>query len=177
MKTETIKLKNGRKVNIKPIQYREPTEYTVKRKWKTDQGITFYNTGMVFFSRYKKPKELKEVIYLPNDLILKPNKKYKLHIDYPMRNEHVEEIITNEEGMRLIDLIDLIHKVYKKVYREEKRTSKLKEETIYERYGKGPMFNRAPTSGKYEIYGHVMDDLCIESIGVKGSNIYLSMES
>lgn len=49
------------------------------------------------------------------------------------------------------------------MYKEEKRTSNLPEETCADRFGSS-MINRAPTNGKYGIWGHSLGDLVLHTV-------------
>lgn len=123
--------------------------------------------------------EFKEEIEIPvNRLILKPNKKYTLTIDYPLSTPYEKEIQSGRDGMTLKEVINLAVGAYQKVYKEEAKSSKLKEESILKRTkGASNLINRAQTNGKYGIYGHSISDLTITHIIVKGSKIYLSVDS
>lgn len=123
--------------------------------------------------------EFKEEIEIPvNRLILKPNKKYTLIVDYPLSIPYEKEIQSGRDGMTLKEVINLVVDAYKKIYKEEAKTSKLKEESISKRTkGASNLINRAETNGKYGIWGHSLEDLTITHIIVKGSKIYLSVDS
>lgn len=123
--------------------------------------------------------EFKEEIEIPvNRLILKPNKKYILIIDYPLSTSYEQEIQSGKDGMTLKEVVGLSVDAYQKIYKEEAKTSKLKEESISKRTkGASNLINRAETNGKYGIWGHSIGDLAITHIIVKGSKIYLSVDS
>lgn len=123
--------------------------------------------------------EFTEETWIPtNRLILKPNKKYTLIIDYPLSIPYKQEIQSGKDGMTLKEVVDLSVDAYKKIYKEEAKTSKLKEESISKRTkGASNLINRAETNGKYGIWGHSLEDLTITNIIVKGNKIYLSVDS
>jgi len=138
------------------------------------------NTGHFNKDLYD-PRELefKEEIEIPvNRLILKPNKKYTLIINYPLSVPYEQEIQSGKDGMTLREVVDLSVDAYKKIYKEEAKTSKLKEESISKRTkGASNLINRAETNGKYGIWGHGIEDLSITHIIVKNNKIYLSIDS
>lgn len=68
---------------------------------------------------------------------LKPNKVYELQIDYPLDKVYVFEIKTGKGGVALIELLAKIGEIYKHIYDNEE---------------------------KYGIWGHSIDDLCLEGI-------------
>lgn len=70
---------------------------------------------------------------------LKRNKVYELEIDYPLDKRYIFEIKTGKEGVSLIDLLAKIGKTYEHIYDNE---------------------------DKYGIWGHSIDDLCLEGIHV-----------
>lgn len=56
------------------------------------------------------------------------------------------------------DLVSIIRCKYQEIYDEELKTSTVKESTI------PGMLNRAPTSGKFKIWGHSITDLFLEEL-------------
>ncbi len=66
-------------------------------------------------------------------------------------------------------LVDIISKLYQRIYRQEKETATLPIESMAERYdrtggGRPLMLNRAPTYGKYGIWGHELGDLVLRTV-------------
>lgn len=169
-------------------------DYTTKGEFK---GAKHYLVGNIWPSRYdvkensfddlkgkgrkfsRKSTMLEYNVYIPDERkILAPNKVYKLIIDYPLQNPYTQEIKTSKKGMTLREVLNIAVDAYKKIYKEEKKTSKLKEESIAERNkGKTRLQNRASTDGIYGIWGHDLSDLTITNIIVKGNKIYLSVDS
>lgn len=169
-------------------------DHTTKGEFK---GAKHYLVGNIWPSKYdvkensfdnlkgkgrsfsRKATMLEYNVWIPDERkILAPNKVYKLIIDYPLQNPYTQEIKTSKKGMTLREVLNIAVDAYKKIYKEEKKTSKLKEESISERSkGKFGLLNRAPTNGIYGIYGHSIEDLTITNIIVKGNKIYLSVDS
>lgn len=56
------------------------------------------------------------------------------------------------------DLVRIIRSQYQQIYDEEDKTSNVKATTI------PGMMNRAQTTGKFQIWGHVITDLALEGI-------------
>jgi hypothetical protein len=173
---DTIKkgeLKGGKYFNVGNIW---PSKYDVKENQFNDlkgKGRSFSRKGTMLEYNVWIPDERK---------ILAPNKTYTLIIDYPLRNTYTQEIKSGKKGLVLREVLNIAVDAYKKIYKEEKKTSKLKEESIAERNkGKSGMksrlLNRAPTDGIYGIWGHDLSDLTITNIIVKGNKIYLSVDS
>src|SRR5574338_1084016 len=178
-----------------------PNEKVVKLKWKvkwsTGGEMTAYNVGWVYpdsfpldskfkrltnkerkiYQEYKKlPDLLYDKVYIDDHRIIVPeNKKYELIIDYPLREPYKKEIIGPKT---LREVLQIVVKAYRHIYQIEKKTSKLKEESLKIRTkGKSKLLNRAPTDGKYKIYGHNLSDLVIHTIYVGQGKIYLGVDS
>lgn len=183
-------IKSRKSPNSETIKFVDTIQ---KGEWK---GTKVYNAGYIWPARYetkynqyypiekgrvydRRGTELIQKVYIPdNRRILLPNKKYILIIDYPLRNKYEQEIITGKKGMVLREVLNIAVDAYKKIYKEERKTSKLKEESISKRSkGKSLLINRAETDGKYGIWGHGIEDLTITNIMVKGNKIYLSVDS
>lgn len=162
-------LKGGKYYNVGNIW---PSKYDVKE----NEFNTLKGNGRSFS---RKSTMLEYNVYIPDERkILAPNKVYKLIIDYPLQNPYTQEIKTSKKGMTLREVLNIAVDAYKKIYKQEKKTSKLKEESIAERSkGKTRLQNRASTDGIYGIWGHDLSDLTITNIIVKGNKIYLSVDS
>lgn len=165
------------------------------------KGGKYFNVGNIWPSKYdvkensfddlegkgrrfsRKSTMLTYDVWIPDErIILTPNKTYTLIIDYPLRNTYTQEIKSGKKGTSLREVLNIAVDAYKKIYKDEKKTSKLKEESIAERNkGKSGMksrlMNRASTDGIYGIWGHDLSDLTITNIIVKGNKIYLSVDS
>jgi hypothetical protein len=81
-----------------------------------------------------------------------PSKKISIRFGYPMTNQVWFEF-ESEAGFGLIDLLRCIHDGYVRIYAAEKDPGTLPN-----------MYNRARSTGPYGIWGHVVDDLCVEQI-------------
>lgn len=80
-------------------------------------------------------------------ICLLPNKIYTLTIDYPLDNPAVFDINTGKKGINIINLIGKIGKLYRKVY-DEKHD---------------------------EIWGHHIDDLCLEHIEIDNKKLTIKL--
>lgn len=110
-------------------------------------------------------------IYQPDDVVLPPDKEYTLIIDYPVKNPYKAKITTGKSGITRKKLAEVACKHYRKMYKEEDKSTKIKPGLI-----KG-MFNRRETNGKFGIWGHVIEDLILHSAQIKGNNIELGVDS
>lgn len=103
----------------------------------------------------------------------------KVLIQYPLSHEVTVTLkAPNRKYFTLAQLIRGIAHAYQKIYREEARTSTVPEETYQKRAQrqgkKSGLINRAPTHGKYGIYGHDLGDLMLVDIAYdERSNVYL----
>lgn len=184
------------------IRYRSPRfkdEETIRLKWKSDWNghlTTAYNVGYVHLEDYptsdklinweKRAQAYRANRKLERDLIwpvhisasrniIPKGRKYELIIDYPLKRPFTK-IITGPKDLQQI--VDIIVESYRKIYEIERKTSKLKEETIKSRTkGASRIINRAETDGKYGILGHVLGDLDMHSIYVGGGKIYVGVDS
>ncbi len=168
----------------KPIRRRSrkiPSSITLELKSKIDddRGKGYhYLTGTVSPSRRREFDVINYIEYLYDQVILKPNRKYIMIIDYPLSVPYKEEISTGKNGMKISEVIDLGVKAYHKIYNEERKSSSLKEESIQKRTkGKSLLINRAETNGRYGIWGHDLSDLAIVGVSVVGNKIYFSVDS
>lgn len=89
---------------------------------------------------------------------LPANKTYQLIIDYPLDKPAIYKIHTSKTGMGMLALISKIGKLYEKTYEDEDATE---------------------DGGRYGIWGHSIEDLCLEGITVdhKKKRITLSIGS
>jgi hypothetical protein len=133
-----------------------------------------YKPGDKIFSEwFYEEKEYQEEIdnTLPEEVILPANKKYTLTIDYPLSNPFKTELKTGVKGKTRREVINFIVDSYRKVYDEENNTSGVKESFI------PGMYNRERTEGKYGIWGHVLGDLILHTLEVKGTKLSLGVDS
>lgn len=80
---------------------------------------------------------------------LPANKVYQLIIDYPLSVPARYKIKTGKKGMDILKLLTVIGKCYQKTYDVEDETCESEEE-----------------GGCYGIWGHSIDDLCLEGISI-----------
>ena len=101
--------------------------------------------------------------------------KVILHVSYPLKTPVEFEIVASKEkGFTKADLVKCISKVYHRIYREEKKSTKVK---VLPDSQRGYMYNRNTTDGKYGIWGHDIGDLGLDAIEVeeKDNQIHLSL--
>lgn len=122
------------------------------------------------FEELEYKKEIEST--LPNELVLAPNKEYKLVIDYPLTVPAVFEIKTGTKGLTRAQIIEKVVKFYHKIYKEE-------DKSVGHKTGHIPgMFNRQKSEGKYGIWGHDISDLMLGSLILKsGNKLELSVDS
>lgn len=107
----------------------------------------------------------------PTEVVLPPNQKYTLVIDYPVKKPYKTTIRTGRTGFTRIQLADFICQQYRKMYAEE-------DESVGIPTGNIPgMFIRDRSFGKYGIWGHYITDLVLVSAEIKGSEIHLGVDS
>jgi len=99
----------------------------------------------------------------------------KAYITYPL-NVVVEIDIKNCRTTG--ELLWIISRAYKKIYKEENSTSKIKEISSKDRCKRGGLQNRNTTNGSYGIWGHDLRDLYFEGIEIYDNRrIHISMGS
>lgn len=109
----------------------------------------------------------------PNEIVIKCDKIIVIY-DYPLKGDfEFEHFSKNPNGFTRKEIAKQIMKRYKKIYKEEKETSTIKE---------GPAapgsFNRNTTSGKYGIWGHGIGDLILHSmIELEDGSYMLGLDS
>jgi len=128
-----------------------------------------YRTGFVFmYGKYPSRKwniipgepRIKDI------QILKPNKKFKILIEAYSNVPYEQDYIASEDGLYLSEAVKLCVRGLREMYKEEEKTSSIKEQSVTPK-----SFVRNQTNGKYEIYGHFLDDLAITDIKVVDGNI------
>lgn len=86
----------------------------------------------------------------------------KVLIDYPLQHPVTVTLKSpNRKYFTRAKLIRTVAQAYQKVYREEAKTATTPEEKTYQERG---LIHRAPTDGKYGIYGHVLGDLVLHEV-------------
>lgn len=141
--------------------------------WKPNERLypKYYDDPKNGLSEYaEKYKKLN-----PDEVVLKCG-KYTLIIDYPLSTPCKIDIDTLFPLTRR-QLVQLICKAYKQIYREEDETSEIEGGLNKDVGGGGPCFNRNRTSGKWGIWGHVIEDLQLHSAEVKNKKITVGVDS
>jgi len=97
-----------------------------------------------------------EVVFTATELIVV--------LDYPLREEFSFPIsATSSKGFTRAELVRKVADLYKRVYEEEARTSKIPVIPMEQRKG---LINRNQTNGKYGIWGHDLGDLVLHTIEI-----------
>lgn len=147
-----------------------------------------YRSGHSLWSKWMREdyKHAGEIAKHPADEIVLPAGEYRLVIDYPLNNEFTHNFTVPRfrrdrcnpnyvvaGGFARRELVNLIVKSYKKIYRQEDRAAT--EVTI----GKhGPLFNRDQSDGPYGIWGHCLGDLILHTAYVnEAGKITLGVDS
>lgn len=114
----------------------------------------------------------KEIESCPEDeIILEPNKTWNLEIDYPLTNPYKVEVYTYETGMTRREVVNMIVKHYKKIYKEEDKSTKIKVGRA------GHLLNRNQTDGKYGIWGHDIGDLILHTLYKNKKTLKVGVDS
>lgn len=127
-----------------------------------------YQTNFIFMidkTPYKNWNKLENKI-ISDKLLVKPNKHFTILIKAYSEIPREQEYIASEDGLYLSEAIKLCVKELKEMYKQEEKTSSIKEQSITPK-----SFVRNQTNGKYQIYGHFLDDLAITDIKVVDGNI------
>jgi hypothetical protein len=104
----------------------------------------------------KRIRSPDEVVFTATELIVV--------LDYPLRKEFGFPIsASSSKGFTRAELVRKIADLYKKVYEEEERTSKIAVIPMEQRKR---LINRNETNGKYGIWGHDLDDLVLHTIEI-----------
>jgi hypothetical protein len=120
--------------------------YISLEKWKSTNGL------VPSWARERGEEELDR-----NEIVLEGSKDYTLTIDYPLSTPALFPLRTPSTGVSRIDLVEIIVKAYREVYKEEEESTKVKSGLI------PGMYNRNTTDGKYGIWGHGLGDLMLHA--------------
>lgn len=127
--------------------------------WERVQGL--FSEWM-----YKDPEYKTEIAHTsPHEVVLDPNTKYTLEIDYPLSNPFIGEFTTGPDGMTRLDLVERIVETYKAIYQEEDEGVGHPTENI------PGMLNRRTSDGPYGIWGHCLGDLMLHTAEIDDNNV------
>ena len=99
----------------------------------------------------------------PDELMIKWD-EISILFDYPLKNS-VRLAFTNPGGFTRFDFFRCVYEGYLNIYKEEN--------AVDGDPGMVPgMLNRARSDGPHGIWGHVMEDLCLEGVEDKGHGMY-----
>lgn len=102
----------------------------------------------------------------PNEVVCKET-ELTVILDYPLRDAFPFPIhAASLGGFTRAELAQKIASLYKQVYEEEEKTSKIPVTPMDQRKG---LINRNKTDGKYGIWGHDLDDLDLSTIELSRS--------
>lgn len=134
--------------------------YKVKTEDKEDLEI--FEDGFIPWISIKEPNL--EQLVGRDEIVLKASEAY-LIIDYPL-NKPVDVLLkpTNGIGFSRGELIQKISTEYKRIYKEEEQSAKVKTVPMENRKG---LINRNETDGKYGIWGHDIEDLDLSVIIIR----------
>jgi len=92
--------------------------------------------------------------------------RIRVVFSYPLEKEHIIELtpLFGAKNFTRVGLGKAVSVQYQRIYEEEEKTSSLREETYSNRYENCALMNRAPTDGKWGIWGHVLDDLDLREV-------------
>ena len=107
----------------------------------------------------------------PDEVILPPDEEYTLIIDYPLNIPFMTKLESGEKGMTRRQVVEFVIGCYKRIYKEEDGTTKVKAGLI------PGMVNRNETNGKYGIWGHGISDLILHTLYVDGNKLSISCDS
>lgn len=110
-------------------------------------------------------KESVRYLSSPREQVI-PAAQAILIINYPVAYEkRVLLRAANGKAFTRVELVRKIAKAYQDMYDEEANTASLSIETMQSRTNGGcALLNRAPTDGKYGIWGHDLDDLLLDTV-------------
>lgn len=142
---------------------------TILFQLKTDdeKELEIFEDGLIPWISIKDPQKEMNQLIGKDDVVIKDNTAV-LVIDYPLNKPIEIEIKSNESvGFKRGELIQLVSKEYKRIYREEEKSAKTKTVPLEDRQG---LINRNETDGKYGIWGHDIEDLDLAVITIHKSN-------
>jgi hypothetical protein len=93
----------------------------------------------------------------PNEVII-PEGIYSLVIDYPLNKPFQRTIKVKRGGMTRRKFVNLVARLYKLIYRQEDRDTKVPTGNI------PGLWNRSTSNGRYGIWGHHIDDLILHTL-------------
>lgn len=99
----------------------------------------------------------------PYEKVLKC-KSATLVIDYPVRNTFTTTLTSRNGTFTRIGLVAAIADAYERMYEEERTTSTVAEQRMCDIDPSCMLINRAPTNGKWGIWGHDLKDLLLHTI-------------
>lgn len=106
-----------------------------------------------------------------SEVILPANTLFILKIDYPLTIPYYHEFFVGSDGMTRGEVIQKIVNCYKELYAEEELSSSISASP------QGTLINRSRTNGKYGIWGHVLSDLLLHTLIIRGERLEISCDS
>ncbi len=111
-------------------------------------------------------QNLRDELVNANEIMIE-DEKISVSFTYPLSEEVIVEC-EKEGGFSRIDLFKLIYENYKRFYEEEE--TETGDPGSYDN-----LYNRKKSQGKYGIWGHYLEDLCIENLRYDAKNKILHM--
>ncbi len=113
----------------------------------------------------KNPENFLEDLIGKEEIVIKENVAI-LIIDYPLSKPiNIEIESSNSRGFSKDELVKIISREYKRIYKEEEESS-AKNKVVPKDARKG-LINRNTTNGKYGIWGHDIDDLDLSAVIIR----------
>jgi hypothetical protein len=101
-------------------------------------------------------------------MIIDTSNRISIRFDYPLSHPVLRQF-DGKKPWRLCDLIDSIAQGYVKIYDEEDETRTLPASAPLDSI----LVNRPKTDGKHGIWGHILNDLFIESVSKGSDGVWL----
>lgn len=145
----------------------QPEAILFQLKPDDKKELEIFEDGLIPWISIKDPQKEIDRLIGKDDVVIKDNTAV-LVIDYPLNKPVEIEIKSNESiGFKRGELIQLVSKEYKRIYKEEEKSAKTKTVPLEDRQG---LVNRNETDGKYGIWGHDIEDLDLAAITIHKSN-------
>jgi len=128
-----------------------------------------YESGDPEFPRFCMPVAWEEPNMInPKEKVVDEN-EITIVFEYPL-SKKAEFTYKSKNGFTRKKVWQCIHKGYKKIYKEE-------DQDAGETDLIPGMYNRQSSSGRWGIWGHVIEDLVVEGVYKKGKKYYLNIGS
>jgi len=133
-----------------------------------------FDGGIMPWISIKNPENFLEDLIGKEEIVIKENVA-TLIIDYPLSKPlNIEIKSKNSKGFSKQELVKIISREYKRIYKEEDNSAKNK---VIPKDARKGLINRNTTNGKYGIWGHDIDDLDLSAVMIKykGGKVFLEL--